>query len=98
MNYHEILIDTPDGRQLEVGTLGDRSGHTVLFRHGTPVSAKPVAVWFGDHDLMVPRTHGEWLIEKLPSASPHFFVGDGHVSLVVNHLDELSAAIKKTYV
>ena len=21
----------------------------------------PVAVWFGDHDLMVPRTHGEWL-------------------------------------
>jgi pimeloyl-ACP methyl ester carboxylesterase len=57
----------------------------------------PVAVWFGDHDLMVPRTHGEWLVEKLPTASPHFFAGDGHVSLVVNHLDELSAAIKKTY-
>jgi pimeloyl-ACP methyl ester carboxylesterase len=57
----------------------------------------PVAVWFGDHDLMVPRTHGEWLVKNLPTASKHFFTGDGHVSLVVNHLDELSAVIKKTH-
>jgi pimeloyl-ACP methyl ester carboxylesterase len=57
----------------------------------------PVAVWFGDHDLMVPRTHGEWLLENLPTSNKHFFPGDGHVSLVVNHLDELSAAIKGVY-
>jgi pimeloyl-ACP methyl ester carboxylesterase len=54
-------------------------------------------VWFGDQDLMVPRTHGEWLVENLPSASKHFFAGEGHVSMVVNHLDELNAAIMKTY-
>jgi pimeloyl-ACP methyl ester carboxylesterase len=58
----------------------------------------PVAVWFGDHDLMVPRTHGEWLVENLPTASRHFFAGDGHVTTVASHLDELSAAIMKTYV
>jgi pimeloyl-ACP methyl ester carboxylesterase len=58
---------------------------------------QPVAVWFGDQDLMVPRTHAEWLIKSLPTATKHFFAGDGHVSLVVNHLDELSAAIKETY-
>jgi pimeloyl-ACP methyl ester carboxylesterase len=58
----------------------------------------PVAVWYGDHDLMVPRTHGEWLLRSLPTASEHFFEGDGHVSLVANHLDELSAAIKLVYV
>jgi pimeloyl-ACP methyl ester carboxylesterase len=57
----------------------------------------PVAVWFGDEDLAVPRTHGEWLAKSLPSATKHFFAGDGHVSLVANHLDELSAAIKSTY-
>jgi pimeloyl-ACP methyl ester carboxylesterase len=63
-----------------------------------PSSIKvPVAVWFGDHDLMVPRTHGEWLVENLPTANKHLFAGDGHVSLVVNHLDELSAAILTTY-
>ncbi len=57
----------------------------------------PVAVWFGKLDLMVPRTHGEWLSRSLPTASRHFFSGDGHMSLVVDHLDELSAAIMKTY-
>jgi pimeloyl-ACP methyl ester carboxylesterase len=57
----------------------------------------PVAVWFGDQDLMVPRTHGEWLVKNLPTVTKHFFAGDGHVSLVSNHLDELAAAIKQTY-
>ncbi len=57
----------------------------------------PVAVWFGDRDLMVPRTHGEWLAKNLPTASRHFFPGDGHVTLFVNHLDELSAAIEALY-
>jgi pimeloyl-ACP methyl ester carboxylesterase len=57
----------------------------------------PVDVWFGDLDLMVPRTHGEWLAANVPTATKHFFVGDGHISLVVNHLDELASAIKKSY-
>jgi pimeloyl-ACP methyl ester carboxylesterase len=53
----------------------------------------PVSVWFGDHDLMVPQTHGRWLGKNLPTATTHFFEGDGHVSLIVNHLDELAAEI-----
>ncbi len=57
----------------------------------------PVEVWFGDQDLMVPRTHGEWLAANLPTATKRFFAGEGHVSLVANHLDELAADIKKTY-
>jgi pimeloyl-ACP methyl ester carboxylesterase len=57
----------------------------------------PVSVWFGDQDLMVPRTHGEWLVDNLPTASKHFFPGDGHVSMVSSHLDELFAAIDATY-
>ncbi|HUZ40091.1 MAG TPA: alpha/beta hydrolase [Acidimicrobiales bacterium] len=57
----------------------------------------PVDVWFGDQDLMVPRTHGEWLATNLPTATKRFFAGDGHVSVVVNHLDELASAIKESY-
>ena len=57
----------------------------------------PVAVWFGDQDLMVPRTHGEWLAKNLPTATKHFFAGEGHVTVWSNHFDELSAAINKTY-
>jgi len=57
----------------------------------------PVEVWFGDQDLMVPRTHGEWLAANLPTATKRFFPGDGHISVVTNHLDELTSAIKKSY-
>jgi pimeloyl-ACP methyl ester carboxylesterase len=57
----------------------------------------PVAVWFGDQDLMVPRTHGEWLAKNLPTATKHFFAGEGHVTVWGNHFDELSAAINKIY-
>jgi hypothetical protein len=46
---------------------------------------------------MVPRTHGEWLVENLPTATEHFFAGEGHISLVANHIDELSASLEKTY-
>ncbi|HEY5110869.1 MAG TPA: alpha/beta hydrolase [Acidimicrobiales bacterium] len=37
---HEQIIDLVDGRKLEVATMGDPSGHTVLFHHGTPGSYK----------------------------------------------------------
>ncbi len=57
----------------------------------------PVSVWFGDHDLMVPRTHGEWLAANLPTSVRYFFPGDGHVTLVVSHLDELSSQISALY-
>jgi len=30
--------------------------------------AVPVFVWFGDHDLMVPSSHGQWLVEHLATA------------------------------
>ena len=36
MTYREELIDLPDGRTLEVATLGTPSGSTVFFHHGTP--------------------------------------------------------------
>ncbi len=42
MNYNEVLIETPVGRTLEVATLGEPTGHTVLFHHGTPGSANLV--------------------------------------------------------
>jgi pimeloyl-ACP methyl ester carboxylesterase len=58
----------------------------------------PVAVWFGGHDRSVPRTHGEWLAGHLPTSSRHYFEGDGHVSLFTNHFDELSKAMKSSYV
>ena len=48
----------------------------------------PVAIWQGSEDLMVPRSHGEWLARHVPGARPHVLEGVGHVSLVAG-VDEV---------
>jgi pimeloyl-ACP methyl ester carboxylesterase len=40
MAYREQLINCPDGRVLEVATMGDPADHTIVFHHGTPGSTK----------------------------------------------------------
>jgi pimeloyl-ACP methyl ester carboxylesterase len=52
----------------------------------------PVEVWYGDQDLMVPPTHGGWLARAIPGARAVHLAEEGHVSLIVNRLDELAAA------
>jgi pimeloyl-ACP methyl ester carboxylesterase len=55
----------------------------------------PVAVWFGDHDLMVPARHGDWLAAHVHGARERRFADEGHLSIVVQRsgemLDELVA-------
>lgn len=57
--------------------------------------SRPVAVWQGRHDRMVPLSHGEWLAANIPGAAPHLLDGDGHLTIVVDGygavLDELLA-------
>lgn len=49
----------------------------------------PVSVWQGDADLMVPFAHGRWLAEQIPGARAHLLAGEGHISVFLNHLDEV---------
>ena len=51
--------------------------------------ATPVAIWQGRHDRMVPFAHGKWLAANVPGAVAHFADDQGHISLVVNALDEI---------
>ena len=37
----------------------------------------PVVVWQGSHDLMVPPSHGEWLVAHIPRAVPRPFPEKG---------------------
>jgi pimeloyl-ACP methyl ester carboxylesterase len=57
---------------------------------------KPVTVWQGDHDLMVPPGHGRWLAERIPTARARLEPDHGHLSLAVASygllLDELVAS------
>jgi len=44
----------------------------------------PVTVWQGDLDLMVPFSHGKWLLKHIPTSKPRLEPGHGHLSLVAD--------------
>ena len=58
-----------------------------------------VTIWQGDLDLMVPFTHGQWLIKHIPNAKGMLEIGHGHISLIADKkqdiIDDLVAQICK---
>ena len=42
---------------------------------------KPVVIWQGDDDFMVPKAHSEWLAKQIPGSTLRFVPGHGHISL-----------------
>ena len=51
--------------------------------------AKPVAIWQGDQDRMVPFAHGQWLASAIPTATAHLLPGEGHITLGVSKVGEI---------
>ncbi|MEN9692718.1 MAG: hypothetical protein RLZZ330_362 [Actinomycetota bacterium] len=41
----------------------------------------PISIWQGSDDLMVPFTHGQWLVKKVPNSTAHLLDGHGHLSI-----------------
>ena len=79
MTYREELLELADGRTLEVATMGNPSGETVFFHHGTPGTTRTVKSLEGlsrlrrllcGHDLAT----GVWTV--LATRGPNHRVGD----------------------
>ena len=49
----------------------------------------PVKIWQGDLDLMVPFTHGQWLIKHIPNAKGMLEIGHGHISLIADKKQDI---------
>ena len=50
---------------------------------------KPILVWQGDDDFMVPRAHSEWLAKQIPTSRLNFVPGHGHISLGEDYRSEI---------
>lgn len=50
---------------------------------------KPVFLWQGDDDLMVPHAHSYWLEKHIPTAKLTFKAGEGHFSLGIKYRGEI---------
>ena len=54
---------------------------------------KPVHLFYGGEDLMAPAAHGRWLAAHIVNASVTERPDEGHLSIFLNHLDEVASAL-----
>ena len=55
---------------------------------------KPVKIWQGDQDFMVPHAHSHWVKKHISTAELTFIPGQGHVTLLVDYTDKVFAQAK----
>ncbi len=53
----------------------------------------PVEIFYGDHDHMVPPTHGAWLASHITTARVYHNESEGHLSVWTRHFDEVAKAL-----
>ena len=51
--------------------------------------SKPVVLWQGNDDFMVPQTHSEWLHKHIPTSTLNFVPGHGHISLIEKYRENI---------
>ena len=55
---------------------------------------RPVLLWQGQQDLMVPFEHGRWMTEQLPNVEARLVPEEGHLTLLQNRVPEMHAWLK----
>lgn len=77
------------------GWLDDDLAFVQKFGFALEQVTKPVLVWQGDDDFMVPKAHSQWLAAHIPSALLNFIPGHGHISLVEKYRGEILNQARK---
>ncbi len=82
-NFRHAVVDSFDG------WADDDLAFVQKFGFDLGAINKPVLVWQGDDDFMVPKAHGEWLAKHIPTAKLNFVPGHGHISLTTAYRPEI---------
>jgi pimeloyl-ACP methyl ester carboxylesterase len=53
----------------------------------------PVYLWHGEMDNMVPVSMGRYVANTIPDCRAKFFPEDGHLSMMINHFEEVLATM-----
>jgi pimeloyl-ACP methyl ester carboxylesterase len=82
-DYAEFLAEQmrEGQRESSAGWVDDDLSFVQPWGFDLAAISTPVHVWQGAHDLMVPFTHGEWLVRHLGNACAHLRPEHGHMSL-----------------
>jgi pimeloyl-ACP methyl ester carboxylesterase len=82
-SFRHALVDSFDG------WADDDLAFVQKFGFDLAAINKPVLIWQGDDDFMVPKAHGEWLAKHIPTAKLNFVPGHGHISLTTAYRPEI---------
>jgi pimeloyl-ACP methyl ester carboxylesterase len=81
--FKQAVIDSFDG------WVDDDLAFVQKFGFELSAVTKPVLVWQGDDDFMVPKPHSDWLVKHIPTATLNFVPGHGHISLTTAYRPEI---------
>ena len=97
----QIVLKQPEAQQRYLRTLreaqrrGPRGAQqdTALMVGPWEFRPQEIAVathlWYGEDDRETPIAMGRYLATAIPKSQTHFYPGEGHLSVMVNHLEEI---------
>jgi len=90
--FQEACRQGPRGPVMDVGLIAGPWGFDL-----TRLQV-PVLLWHGEHDGNVPVMNGRYLAGTIPGCRATFFPNDAHLSVPLNHQEEIFGALAATAV
>ena len=85
--FEEACRQGPRGPVMDVGLITRPWGFNLA------AVSVPVLLWHGERDRNVPVTSGRYLASMLPNCSAIFYPDDAHLSVPLNHQEEIFGAL-----